>query len=285
MVCMILIYSLESVTKNKHLSVQFSSVQSLSHARLFVTPQTRHSMPGLLVHHQLPEFNQIHVHWVGDAIQPSHPLSSPSPPAFNLSRHQSRFKWVSSSHQVATVSASVCYSWWWCTLYILAFFLFYQWNHLIIQKFLKAPSRLVNSFEIPGRLCCAPNNSSNQTGWKDFANWWLFTLGHFTLHHAPSMACAQGHLFCVLYAGTSVHPVLLFAFSHHRRSTQALGFHWISTFCLSLLCRELLFLLSHGTSLTALVFSVSSIIGCLHIGVSCYTESYLRMRTKLHSSA
>ena len=55
------------------------------------------STPGLPVHHQLPEFTQIHVHWVGDAIQPSHPLSSPSPPAFNLSQYQGLFKWVSSS--------------------------------------------------------------------------------------------------------------------------------------------------------------------------------------------
>ena len=46
------------------------------------------STPGLPVHHQLPEFTQTHAHWVGDAIQPSHPLSSPSPPAFNLSQHQ-----------------------------------------------------------------------------------------------------------------------------------------------------------------------------------------------------
>ena len=59
------------------------------------------STPGLPVHHQLPEFTQIHVHWVGDALQPSHPLSSPSPPALNLSKHQGLFQWVSSSHQVA----------------------------------------------------------------------------------------------------------------------------------------------------------------------------------------
>ena len=59
-----------------------------------------HSTPGLLVHHQQLEFTQIHVRWVGDAIQPSHPLSSPSPPTFNLSQHQGLFKWVSSSHQV-----------------------------------------------------------------------------------------------------------------------------------------------------------------------------------------
>ena len=59
--------------------------------------------PGLPVHHQIPEFTQTHVHWVSDAIQPSHPLSSPSPPALNLSQHQGIFKWVSSLHQVAKV--------------------------------------------------------------------------------------------------------------------------------------------------------------------------------------
>ena len=59
------------------------------------------SMPGLPIYHQLPEFTQTHVHWVGDAIQPSHPLSSPSLPAFNLSQDQGLFRWVSSSHQVS----------------------------------------------------------------------------------------------------------------------------------------------------------------------------------------
>ena len=61
------------------------------------------STPGFPVYHQLLELAQTHVHWVGDAIQPSHPLSSPSPPAFNLSQHHSLFQWVSSSHQVAKV--------------------------------------------------------------------------------------------------------------------------------------------------------------------------------------
>ena len=61
------------------------------------------STPGLPVHHQFPEFTQTHFHWVGDAIQLSHPLSSPSPPTFNLSQHQGLFKWVSSLHQVAKV--------------------------------------------------------------------------------------------------------------------------------------------------------------------------------------
>ena len=61
------------------------------------------SMPGFPVHYQLPELAQTHVHQVSDAIQSSHPLSSPSPPAFNLSQHQVLFQWVSSSHQVAKV--------------------------------------------------------------------------------------------------------------------------------------------------------------------------------------
>jgi len=61
------------------------------------------SMPGLPAHHQLLEFTQTHVHWVSDAIQPSHPLSSPSPPGLNLSQQQGLFKWGSSLHQVANV--------------------------------------------------------------------------------------------------------------------------------------------------------------------------------------
>ena len=60
------------------------------------------STPGFPVHHQLLELTQTHVHRVGDAIQPSHPLSSPSPPALNLSQNQGLFKGVSSLHQVAT---------------------------------------------------------------------------------------------------------------------------------------------------------------------------------------
>ena len=62
---------------------------------------------GFPFHHQLLEPTQAHVHWVGDAIQPSHPLLSPSPPAFNLSQHQGLFQWVSSLHQVGKASASV----------------------------------------------------------------------------------------------------------------------------------------------------------------------------------
>ena len=78
----------------------FSSVAQLCPS---LCDPMNHSMPGLPVHHQLPEFTQTHVHCVGDTIQPSHPLSSPSPPALNLSQHQGLFKLVSSSHQVAKV--------------------------------------------------------------------------------------------------------------------------------------------------------------------------------------
>ena len=80
---------------------QFSSVQLLSHVRL--CDPMNCSTPGLPVLHQLLEPTQTHVHWVSDAIQPSHPLSSPSPPALNLSQHLGLFKWVSSSHEVAKV--------------------------------------------------------------------------------------------------------------------------------------------------------------------------------------
>ena len=87
-------------------AVQFSSVQLLSRVRLFANPMDC-STPGLPVHHQLLEFTQTHVHWVGDAIQPCHPLWSPSPPAFNLSQHQGLFHWVSSPHQVAKLAKAL----------------------------------------------------------------------------------------------------------------------------------------------------------------------------------
>ena len=79
----------------------FSSVQSLSRVQLFATPWIAARQASL--HHQLPEFTQTLVHQVGDAIQPSLPLSSPSPPAPNPSQHQSLFQWVNSSHEVAKV--------------------------------------------------------------------------------------------------------------------------------------------------------------------------------------
>ena len=81
-------------------SVQFSSVTQSCPT---LGDPMNQSTPGLPVHHQLPEFTQTHVHWVSDAIQPSHALLSPSPPAPNPSQHQSLFQWVNSSHEVDKV--------------------------------------------------------------------------------------------------------------------------------------------------------------------------------------
>ena len=89
------------LSRSSLVSLQFSSVQSLSRVQLYDPMDC--SMLGLPVHHQLLELTQTYVHWVDDAIQPSHSLSAPSPPTFNLPQHQGLFQWVSSSHQVAKV--------------------------------------------------------------------------------------------------------------------------------------------------------------------------------------
>ena len=81
-------------------SVQFSSVAQL--CPTLCNPMSC-STPGLPVYHHLPEFTQTHVHWARDAIQPSHPLSSPSPPAPSPFQHQGLFQWVNSLHEVAKV--------------------------------------------------------------------------------------------------------------------------------------------------------------------------------------
>ena len=78
-------------------------VSSVTQSCLTLWDPMNRSTPGLPVHHQLPESTQTHAHWVSDAIQPSYPLSSPSPPALNLPQHQGLFHWVSFSHQVAKV--------------------------------------------------------------------------------------------------------------------------------------------------------------------------------------
>ena len=93
-------WKVRSMNQGKFSSVQFSSV---AQSCLTLCDPMECSTPGLPVYHQLPELTQTHVHWVVDAIQPSHPLSSPSPPTLNLSQHRGLFKWVSSSHQVAKV--------------------------------------------------------------------------------------------------------------------------------------------------------------------------------------
>ena len=93
-------------TINFHHKTHSQSVQLFSLVQLFATLKDC-SMPGFPVHHQLLEPTRTHVHWVLDAIQPFHPLSSPSPPAFNLSQYHGLFKWVSSSHQYWSFSFNI----------------------------------------------------------------------------------------------------------------------------------------------------------------------------------
>ena len=99
----ILRFLLMNFDKHLHLNYPSQSVSSFAQLCPTLCDPMDCSTPGLPVHHQLPEFTQTHVHWVGDAIQPSHPLLSPSPPTLSLSQHQGLFRWVSSSHQVAKV--------------------------------------------------------------------------------------------------------------------------------------------------------------------------------------
>ena len=94
---------MSSIIQSSIIRCMFSSVQF---SRLVMSDSSWPNGPQNArppFHQQLQEFIQTHLHWVGDAIQPSHPLLSPSPPAFNLSKYQGFFRWVSSSHQVAKV--------------------------------------------------------------------------------------------------------------------------------------------------------------------------------------
>ena len=84
-------------------SFRSDQIRSVAQSCLTLCDPMNCSTPGLPVHHHLPEFTQTHIHRVSDAIQPSHPLSSPSPPAPNPSQHQSLFQWVNSVHEVAKV--------------------------------------------------------------------------------------------------------------------------------------------------------------------------------------
>ena len=92
-----------SVSLRVNFILSISSVSSVAQSCPTLFDPMNRSTPGLPVHHQLPEFSQTHVLRVSDAIQPSHPQSSPSPPASNPSQHQSLFQWVTSSHEVAKV--------------------------------------------------------------------------------------------------------------------------------------------------------------------------------------
>ena len=90
--------------QNGSLHIRNNQIRSVTQSCPTLCDPINHSTPGLPVHHQHPEFTQTHVHRLSDAIQPSHPLSSPSPPAPNPSQHQRLFQWVNSSHEVAKVT-------------------------------------------------------------------------------------------------------------------------------------------------------------------------------------
>ena len=98
------IMPISAISQWDYESLHFSSVQISRSVVSDFLQLYESNTPGLPVHHKLPEFTQTHVHWVSDAIQPSHPLLSPSPPAPNPSQHQGLFQWVNSSHEVAKVS-------------------------------------------------------------------------------------------------------------------------------------------------------------------------------------
>ena len=91
--------------KNTQTTAQLHSFQYIlvTQSCLTLCDPMNHSIPGLPAHHQLPEITQTHLHRVNDGIQPSHPQSSPSPPALNPSQHQSLFQWVNTSHEVVKV--------------------------------------------------------------------------------------------------------------------------------------------------------------------------------------
>ena len=102
-----LVWILSSIGVGKyvwsHYCVTSDQIRSVAQSCPTLCDPMNHSTPVLPVHHQLPEFTETHVHRVSDAIQPSHPLSSPCPPAPNPSQHHSLFQWVNSSYEVAKV--------------------------------------------------------------------------------------------------------------------------------------------------------------------------------------
>ena len=101
----------EDIYNNIKIDIMYYQFSSVTQSCLTLCNSTDCSTPGLPARHQLPELAQTHVHRVSDAIQPSHPLSFPSPPAFNLSQHQGLFKGVSFSHQVAKVLELQLHHW------------------------------------------------------------------------------------------------------------------------------------------------------------------------------
>ena len=119
-----------AMTQNQNFK---SSGHRKRHSVQFSHPMD-YSTPGFPVHHQLPELNQTQVHRVSDVIQPFHPLMSPIPPAFSLSKHQGLFKWVSSSYQVAKVLGLQFFFFNFFTFHFIFFpFIFISWRLITLQ--------------------------------------------------------------------------------------------------------------------------------------------------------
>ena len=151
-------------TKQKQSSVQFSSV---TQSWPTLCDPMNCSTPGLPVHHQIPEFAQTHVHRVSDAIQPSHPLSSPSPPAPNPSQYQSLFQWVSSSHEVAKV-------------------LEFQLQHHSFQRNLRADLLQNGLVGSP----CSPRDSQESSPTQQFKS---INSSAFSILHSPTLTFIHDH--------------------------------------------------------------------------------------------
>ena len=145
-------------------SVQFSSV---AQSCLTLCDLMNRSTPGLPVHHQLPEFTQTHVYRVSDAIQPSHPLSSPSPPAHNPSQHQSLFQWVNSSHEVAKV-------------------LEFQLQHHSLQRNPRADLLQNGLVGSP----CSPRDSQESSPTPQFKS---INSSVLSFLHSPTLTCIHDH--------------------------------------------------------------------------------------------
>ena len=144
-----------------YVSVQFS------HCHVQFCDPMNHSTPGLPVHHQISEFTQTHAHWVGNAIQPSHPLSSPSPPAPNPSQHQGLFQWINSSHEVATV-------------------LEFQLQH---QSFQRTPRTYLLQDELVGSPC-SPRDSQESSLTPQFKS---INSSALCFLHSPTLTSIHDH--------------------------------------------------------------------------------------------
>ena len=183
---------IKTLMRYHYKTIQFSSAQSLS-----CNPMN-HSTPGLPVHHQLPEFTQTHVHQVGDAIQLSHPLSSPSPPAPNPSQHQSLFQWVNSSHEVAKVRVSALASvlpkksqGWSPSEWT-------GWNSLQSKTLKSSPTpqfKSINSSALS--LFHSPTLTSIQSGLRkktDLMECWNWIIGEWLVMRALSLVVGRGQV-------------------------------------------------------------------------------------------